>query len=75
MGQTALETTLNELKKKTFIANYFLAGQVIYDICGLCRIAQPYLADLFTTVHSGVWRRLQHTLSWAKKVRMKRTHT
>ena len=56
MGQAAaLETTLNRLITCTFIANFF-AGQVIYDIGGLCRIAPPnsLIYNLLTIVQSDV---------------------
>ena len=37
-----------------FIANYFFAGQIIYDMGGLCRIAPQNFANLLTTVQSDV---------------------
>ena len=45
MGQTALETTLNELKHALLLP-FFFVGHFIYDIGGLCRIAPPNFADL-----------------------------
>ena len=38
MGQTALETALNELKLVLLLPFFFFAGQIIYDIGGLCRV-------------------------------------
>ena len=53
MGQTALETTLNELKHVLYW-HFFSLGQIIYDIGDLCRIAPPNFADLLTKVQSDV---------------------
>ena len=38
MGQTALETALNELKHALLLPNSVFAGRIIYDIGGLSRI-------------------------------------
>ena len=54
MGQTALETTLNELKHELLFPIYFFAGQIINDIGGLCRIAPQNFANLLTMVQSDV---------------------
>ena len=48
MDQAALEMTLNELKHVLLLPIFFLVGQFIYDIGGLCRIATPNFADLLT---------------------------
>ena len=68
MGQTALETTLNELKHVLLLPNFFV-GQIIYDIGGLCRIAPPNFADLLTIVQSDV--RGGSSTPWG---RLKRKH-
>ena len=39
MGQTAFESTYNELKHALLLPFFFFAGQIIYDIGVLCRIA------------------------------------
>ena len=52
MGQTALETTLNELKHVLLLPIFFFVGQIIYDIGGLCRIAPPNFADIMAIVES-----------------------
>ena len=53
MGQTALKTTLNELKHALLLP-FFFAGKIIYDIGGLYRIASPNFAYLLTIVQSDV---------------------
>ena len=53
MGQAALDTTLNELKYVLY-CHFFFAGQIIYDIGGLNRIAPRNFADLLTIVQSDV---------------------
>ena len=53
MSQTALETTLNELKHVLVVPIYF-AGQILYDIGGLCRIAPPNFANILVIVQSDV---------------------
>ena len=54
MGQAALEeTALNELNIH-FYCQFCFAGQKIYAIGGLCRIAPPNFADQLTIVHSDV---------------------
>ena len=53
MGHTALETTFNELKH-ALLLQFFLAGHIIYDIGGLCRITPPNFANKLTIVQSDV---------------------
>ena len=54
MGQTALETTLNELKHVLLLPIFFFAGHIIYDIGGLCQLAPPNFANILTIVQSDV---------------------
>ena len=53
MGQTALETTLNELEHVLYCL-FFFAGHIIYDIGGLCQLAPPNFANILTIVQSDV---------------------
>ena len=49
MGQAALETALNELKRALLLAIFF-AGQVIYDIDGLVFISFSLLSQIRATL-------------------------
>ena len=56
-----------------FYCQFFFVGQIIYDIGGLCRIAPPNFADLYTILQSDVrggsstpWGRLE-TQAWGAR--------
>ena len=56
-----------------FYCQFYFAGQIIYEIGGLCRIAPPNFADLLTIVQSDVrggsgtpWGRLK-TQAWSAR--------
>ena len=51
-GPDRIETTLNELKHVLVLQLSFFAGQIIYDIGGLCRIAPPNFANQLTIAQS-----------------------
>ena len=73
MGQTALGTTLNELKH-VLLLQIFFAGHIIYDIGGICQIAPPNFTNILTIVQSDV-RGGSKNLGETNNASTNRTHT